>query len=185
MQVGQGAPALVEPEPVTGEELVRDGEPDVVERYVVHEPPVRAVEERDRREARRAAQRQRARQKVQGQAGVDDVLDDEDVTSDNRRVEVLQEPGCAGACVGVGGELQEVDAVRDRQRAGEIREEDGAGLERRDEQRVAALVGGRDLATELRDATRNLLAREVDLPNGGQLASLSLYRWARRSMSRR
>ena len=54
VQVGQRAPALVEPEPVAGEELVRDGEPDVAERHVVHEPPVGPVEQRHRGEARRA-----------------------------------------------------------------------------------------------------------------------------------
>ena len=54
VQVGQRAPALVQPEPVAGEELVRDGEADVAERHVVHEPPVGTVEQRHRREARRA-----------------------------------------------------------------------------------------------------------------------------------
>ena len=165
MQVGQGAPALVEAEPVPGEELVRDGEPDVAERHVVHEPPVGTVEERHRREARGAPQRERARQEVQGQAGVDDVLDDEDVAADDRRVEVLQQPDGAGAPARVGGELEEVDAVRDRQGAGEVGEEDGARLERRDEQRLAARVGVGQLGAELGDAAPDLVAGQVDLPD--------------------
>jgi len=39
------------------------------------------------------------------------------VAADDRRIEILQQPDRAGAPAGVGGELQEVDAVRDRQRA--------------------------------------------------------------------
>ena len=166
MQVGQGAPALVEAEPVPGEELVRNRKPDVAEWHVVHEPPVGTVEERHRREARRAPQRERASQEVQGQAGVDDVLDDEDVAADDGRVEVLQQPDGAGAPTRVGGELEEVDAVRDRQRSREIGEEDGARLERRDQQRLAAGVGLGQLGAQLADAAADLVTGQVDLPDG-------------------
>jgi len=165
VQVGQRAPALVETEPITGEELVRDGEPDVVERHVVHQPPVGTVEERHRREAGGAPERERARQEVQGQAGVDDVLDDEDVAADDRRVEVLQQPDRAGTPAGVGSELEEVDAVRDRQGAGEVGEEDGARLERRDEQRLAARVGTGQLGAQLGDPAPDLVTGQVDLPD--------------------
>jgi len=92
----------------------------MVERHVVYEPPVGTIEERHRRQARRASQRQRPGQEVQGQTGVDDVLDDEDVAADDRRVEVLQQPDRAGTTARVGGELEEVDAVRDRQGAGQV-----------------------------------------------------------------
>jgi len=165
VQVGQRAPALVEPEPVPGEELVRDGEPDVVERHVVHQPPVGAVEERYRREARGTPERERARQEVQSQPGVDDVLDDEDVAADDRRIEVLQQPDRAGTPAGVGGKLEEVDAVRDRQRAGEVSEEDGTRLERRDEQGLAARVGLGQLGAELADPAPDLVTGQVDLPD--------------------
>jgi hypothetical protein len=91
MQVGQGAPALVEAESIAGEELIGNREADVVERHVVNEPTVRAVEERDRRKARRVPQRERPGEEVQRQAGVDDVLDDEYVPVDDRGVEVLEQ----------------------------------------------------------------------------------------------
>ena len=51
---GQRAPALVEPEAVAGEELVRHGEADVARAGFVDEPPVGPVEQRHRREARPA-----------------------------------------------------------------------------------------------------------------------------------
>ena len=60
-------------------------------------------------------------------------------------------------------------------------------LERGDEHRVPALVVAGDLDAELADARGDLCSGEIDLPDpriGSQLASVSLYRWARRSMSR-
>ena len=165
VQVGQRPPALVQPEPVPGEELVRDGEPDVVERHVVHEPSVGTVEERHGREARRAPQQERAREEVQRQAGVDDILDDQHVTPDDRGVQVLQQPDRAGAPARVGGELEEVDGVGDGQGTREVREEDRAGLERRDEQRLAARIRGGQLGAQLADAARDLAAGQVDLPD--------------------
>ena len=70
-----------------------------------------------------------------------------------------------------GGELEEVELVRDRQCPREIGEEDGARLERGDEQRLAALVGGGESRAELGDAAGDLVAREVDLPDGGSSAA--------------
>jgi hypothetical protein len=87
----------------------------------------------------------------------------------------------------VAGELEEVDAVRDVDGAGEVGEEDEARLERRDQQRLALLVVAGDLPAELADARLQLLPREVDGPQswlGGYDASSSRYRSARRSMSR-
>ena len=55
--------------------------------------------------------------------------------------------------------------MRDRQGAGEVGEEDGAGLERRDEQRLAAGVGVRELDAELPDPVLDLAAGQVDLPD--------------------
>ena len=68
-----------------------------------------------------------------------------------------------GACR-VAGELDEVDAVVDPDRAGQVGDEDDACLERRDQQRFAALVVTGDLVAELADTRPYLLAREVDLP---------------------
>jgi hypothetical protein len=55
--------------------------------------------------------------------------------------------------------------VRDRQRAREVGEEDGTRLERRDEQRLAARVGLRQLGAELDDTAADVLAGQVDLPD--------------------
>jgi hypothetical protein len=90
------------------------------------------------------------------------------VPSGDPRVEVLQQPDPglpAGVGRPVGGELDEVDPVQDRQRTREIGEEDEARLQRRDEQRLAALVVGRDLGAELRDAGCDLVRGDVDLPD--------------------
>ena len=88
---------------------------------------------------------------------------------------------------GVAGELEEVEPVRDAERAGEVGDEDDARLERRDEQRLAAVVVARQLAPELPDTRLDLLPREVDGAEAGAAAydaSSSRYRSARRSMSR-
>jgi len=55
--------------------------------------------------------------------------------------------------------------VRDRQRAREIAEEDGARLQRRDQQRLPTGVRTGERLPELGDAAADLLAREVDLPD--------------------
>ena len=80
--------------------------------------------------------------------------------------------------------------MQDRQRTREICQEDGARLERRDEERLEGLEVRREEPAELCDTGRDLLAGEVDLPDRPVWrriyeASFSWYRWARRSMSRR
>ena len=55
-KVREPAVALRQVEAVAGEELVRHGEADVADRQVVHEPPVRAVEERADRDVCRPAE---------------------------------------------------------------------------------------------------------------------------------
>jgi hypothetical protein len=83
------------------------------------------------------------------------------------RIEVLQQPD-PGMAAGVGArrvarELEEIESVRDPERAREVRDEDDARLQRRDEQRLSSVVVSRDVAAELADARLQLLAREVDL----------------------
>jgi hypothetical protein len=87
------------------------------------------------------------------------------VTADDRGVEVLQQPDRACAPAGVRGELEKVDTVRDRQGPREVGEEDRAGLERGDEQRLAARVRIGQLGAELADAAPDLVAGQVDLPD--------------------
>jgi hypothetical protein len=87
----------------------------------------------------------------------------------------------------IAGELEEVEPVRNLERAREIRGEDDARLQRRDEQRLAPVVVARDVAGELTDTCLQLLPREVDLAEARAAAydaSSSRYLSARRSMSR-
>jgi hypothetical protein len=73
----------------------------------------------------------------------------------------------AGVRAVVAGELDEVDRVRDRDRAREVGQEDEARLQQRDEQQVAAGVLAADLRAELADAGLQLLGRKEDLAYTG------------------
>jgi hypothetical protein len=77
------------------------------------------------------------------------------VAARDLRVQVLEETDAGmAALVGAGRvarELDEVDAVVDAERAGEVGDEDDAGLERGDEQWLVAFVVTGDLAPELAD----------------------------------
>jgi hypothetical protein len=170
VQVRKVPEPLVEVEAVPDEELVGNGEADVAHRKVVDEPPVGPVEEGRRRERRRPSQRERPAEVVERQAGVDDVLDDQDVSALDLAVEVLEQADprvAAGSRPGVAGELDEVEAMVDRQGAREVGDEDEARFERGDEQRLAPLVVMRELAAQLGDARRDLPGAEVGLADGG------------------
>jgi len=73
----------------------------------------------------------------------------------------------AGVGAVVAGELDEVDRVRDRDRAREVGQEDEARLQQRDEQQVAAGVLAGYLRPELVDASSQLVRREKDLADAG------------------
>jgi hypothetical protein len=180
--------ALVEVEAVPDEELVRHGEAHVAHREVVDEPPVGSVEEGDRGQRGGSAEGQRLADVVQRQSRVDDVLDEEDVAALDRRVQVFDQPNARSpACAPVvAGERDEVERVRDRDRAREVGDEEDARLERGDEERLAAFVVARNRSPELGDARADLGGREVELPDAvrAQLARSSLYRSARRWISR-
>jgi hypothetical protein len=191
MEVGQVAVALIQVEAVADEQLVRDREADITHGQVLDEPPVRPVEQRHRGEGAGGAEGERLAEVVERQAGVDDVLDDDDVAAGDLRVEILEQPDAGvAALVGAGcvaRELEEVEPVRNAERAREVGEEDEARLQRRDEQRLAAVVVTGELAAELAYARRQLLAGEVDVAEARAAAydaSSSRYRSARRSMSR-
>ena len=194
MQIGEVPIALVEVEAVADEELVGDREADVAQRQVLDDASVRPVEQRDGGERRGRAERERAAEVVQGQPGVDHVLDEQDVPALDLLVEVLQEarlPLAAGVGAPVARELDEVDVVEDRQRAREVGEEDSRGLQRRDEDRLEVSVVALDLRGQLRDAVPDRAGVQVDLADAGVVdrqrryeASLSPKRCASRSMSR-
>jgi hypothetical protein len=106
-------------------------------------------------------------------------------------IEVFQQTD-TGVAAGVGTrrvarELDEVEPMRDPERAREICDEDEARLQGRDEQRLTSVVVTCEVAAELADACLQLLAREVDLAEArapSYDASSSRYLSARRSMSR-
>jgi hypothetical protein len=167
VDIGEVPPALVEVEPVADEEFVGNREADVAHGEILDETPVGAVEQRGRRERARVPQEQRLAQVVQREAGVDDVLDDQDVAAVDTGVEILQQPDSRRlrprrAAV-VGGELDEVEVMKDGSRPREICEEDEARLQRRDEERLAPVVLRRDLGADLLYSALNLVPAEVDL----------------------
>jgi hypothetical protein len=73
----------------------------------------------------------------------------------------------AGVGAVVPGELDEIDLVRDRDRAREVGEEDEARLQERDEQQLALGVVPRNLRAQLVDAAAQLLGAEEDLADAG------------------
>ena len=151
---------VAEVEAVADEELVRHREAGVAHREVVDEAPIGTVEQRDRRQRRRAAERERLADVVERQPGVDDVLDEQDVAILDAQVEILQQPDARfrpRLLTRVAREGDEVELVRDRYRAAEVGDEDDARLQRGDEDRDAALVVGDDLRAQLVDPRFDLL----------------------------
>jgi len=73
----------------------------------------------------------------------------------------------AGVGAVVAGELDEIDLVQDRDRSGEVGEEDEARLQQRDEQQVALRVVARDLGAQLLDPRLQLLGLEEDVADAG------------------
>lgn len=164
VEVAEPPPALLEVEPVAGEELVRDGEADVTDRQVVDESAVRPVEQRADGDVRRPAESQYLDQVVEREPGVDDVRDEKDVPSDDGSVDVLDDADARAAAErpAIARERNEVYGVGQADLPGEIRDEDEGALEDRDEQQVAILVVPGDVGAQLGDAGPNLLLGEVD-----------------------
>jgi hypothetical protein len=73
--------------------------------------------------------------------------------------QILEQPylATAAAVSVVRRQRDEIEVVDDRQGAREIRDEDDCCLERGDKDRLEALVAGRDLGSELLDASLDLL----------------------------
>jgi hypothetical protein len=95
----------------------------------------------------------------------------------------------AGLSVPVARQLDEVDLVRNRDRPREVREEDEARLEQRDEQQITVGVILGDLRAELAHARVKLLRGQENVADAGVVelyddARSNRYRCASRSMSR-
>src|SRR5262249_500939 len=96
----------------------------------------------------------------------DDVLDDHDVATLDRPVQVLQQANplvAAGRGAPVAGELDEIDFVGRMHCAREVGEEEERSLQRRDEDWIEALVVSPDLRAKLPGGALNLLGGEVRL----------------------
>ncbi len=99
-----------------------------------------------------------------GEAGVEDVFDEDDVLAFDGVVDVLDELDGAGGDAGaaVGGDGDEVEGGVDLDGAGEIGEEDGGAFEHADEDDGLAGVVGGDVLAEGGDAIGDLLLGDED-----------------------
>ena len=102
---------------------------------------------------------------AEGEAGVEDVFDDDDVLAFDGVVDVLDELDGAGGDAGaaVAGDGDEVEGVVDLDGAGEVGEEDGCAFEDADEDDGLTLVLGGDLRSNLAGAVGDLFFGEENL----------------------
>ena len=101
---------------------------------------------------------------AEGEAGVEDVFDDDDVLALDGVVNVLDELDGAGGDTGaaVAGDGDEVEGVVDLDGAGEIGEEDGCAFEDTNEDDGLASVIGGDLGSDSLGTLGDLLFGEED-----------------------
>jgi hypothetical protein len=127
---------------------------------------------------------------VHGHAGVDHGVHEDDVAALDLGVEVFEEAN-ALLLDAVARELDEVEVVVDRDRAGQVADEREARLQRADEQRFLAGVVAAQLRAELANARDDPVSIEedvadalVELDQRAQEAFRNPYRVASRSKSR-
>ena len=144
---------------VADDEAVLDREADVFHLDV--DLPARRFAEQARRPQRpRSARAEDVLQVFQREAGVDDVLDDDDVAALERRVEILEEPHLAGAArpFGVARRREKVERHLAGHVAYEIGQEDERALQDGNQVEAVREVAA-DVAGELGDALLNLVLR--------------------------
>ncbi len=102
---------------------------------------------------------------AEGEAGVEDVFDDDDVFAFDGVVDVFDELDGAGGDAGaaVAGDGDEVEGVVDLDGAGEVGEEDGCTFENPDEDDGLPFVVGGDLCADFASAVGDLLFGEENL----------------------
>jgi hypothetical protein len=107
---------------------------------------------------------------AEGEAGVEDVFDEDDVLAFDGVVDVLDELDGAGGDAGaaVARDSDEVEGVVDADGAGEVGEEDGGAFEDADEDDGFALVVGGDLSADLAGAVGDLLLGDEDFHSCGR-----------------
>ncbi len=164
---GEVAVAFGPVQPVADDEAIFDGEAEVVDGYL--DLGARwFVEESADLDARRAPGTEQLEEVGDGEARVDDVLDDEDVFAFDGAAEVLgdlDDAARAGAFT-VATDAEELDAERGADSAGEVGGEDEAALEDADEDQAAVGVVFGDLLAELLDAGRDLLGGDQGADSG-------------------
>ena len=101
---------------------------------------------------------------AKGEAGVENVFDDDDVLAFDGVVDVLDELDGAGGDTGaaVAGDGDEIERIVDLNGAGEIGEEDGCAFENPDKDDGLACVVGGDLGSDGFGALGDLLFGEED-----------------------
>jgi 5-methylthioadenosine/S-adenosylhomocysteine deaminase len=128
-------------EPVPDDEVVVDGEADVLDLHV-HLATGRLAEEARRAQHPRIARTQNILEVGEGQTGVDNVLDDEDVLAVERGVEVFREPDFAGtrSAFRVARDRHEIHRDAAFHVPDQVRHEDEGALEDGDEVKVSRIV---------------------------------------------
>jgi hypothetical protein len=101
---------------------------------------------------------------AEGEAGVENVFDDDHVLAFDGVVDVLDEFDGTGGDTGapVAGDSDEIECVVDADGAGEVGEEDGGAFEDADEDDRLAFVVGGDLCADLAGAVGDLLFGDED-----------------------
>src|SRR5699024_6505598 len=157
----QVALSFREVQSIAHHELVRDVESDLDEVLDLDLDGLRLAEQGHDGQGARLAVGEVLHQPGQGQAGVDDVLHDQDVAALDVAVQVLQDADDAGGAggVAVGADGHELQLVRDLQLAGEVGDEEDGTLEHADEDEVlrdvaVALVNGGSEFAAARKSTR-------------------------------
>ena len=166
--VGEVAVALGVVEAVADREAVGDLEADVAGREVDAQA-LRLGQQGADLQRGRIARLQVAHQVLQGEAGVDDVLDDQHVAVFDRRIEVLEDAHHARG-VGlraVAGDRHEVDLAGDVDAAHQVGEKEDRALEHADHEEVTPGVLLADLAAELGDPPLQVLAGDEGLADPG------------------
>jgi len=165
---------------VADDEVVGDGESDVVG-VDAFKAARRLVEKRGDFEGARAVLEDELAKKSYGEAGIEDVLDEDDVFSFRGLIEVLDEfDGSAGALVlAVAGDGDEVKGAVNGDAAGEVGKENSRALE--DSNKHDALAGeiGVDLATDFGGTAGDLFGSEQNgkiLVGGGVAHSFRISR---------
>src|SRR5579875_163535 len=107
---------------------------------------------------------------AEGEAGIEDVFDEDDVLAFDGGVDVLDELDGAGADTGaaVAGDGDEVEGVVDGDGTGEVGEKDGCAFENADEDDGLTGVLDADLFADGGDALGDLFVREEDVHRVGR-----------------